>query len=140
MTSHNMHLIKTTFLFFCMIGALVGCSSDPVNPPIPGVEPEVINSPDTFEFQVSYVENYTGSWSYNWMTTGTIVNVDQSSAITSGTITLTIKDSDGNSVYSGDLSQGGSFTTDSGTTGQWQIVVTLVKGSGTLNFRTEKNQ
>ena len=24
--------------------------------------------------------------------------------------------------------------------GQWQIVVTLVQGSGTLNFRTEKNK
>jgi len=124
-----------------MIGAMAGCSSDTVAPPpVPGVEPEVINSQDTFEFQVSSVVNYSGSWSYDWVTTGTIVNVDQSSAITSGTITLTIHDSEGTVVYSGDLSQGGSYTTESGTTGQWRIVVTLVKGRGTLNFRTQKNQ
>jgi len=104
------------------------------------VEPEVINNPDSFEFQVTSVQNFTGSWSYDWTTTGTLVNVDQSSSITSGTITLNILDSDGGVVYSGDLSQGGSFTTESGTTGQWRIVVTLVNGSGTLNFRTEKNQ
>lgn len=140
MNTHRFYRVKTAFIFFCMIGTIMGCSSDPASPTLPGVEPEVANNQDTFEFQVTSVENYTGSWSYNWMTTGTVVNVDQSSAITSGTITLTIRDSNGHTVYSGDLSQGGSFTTNSGTTGQWQILITLVNGSGTLNFRVEKNQ
>jgi len=140
MTSHSLGLFRTTIILFCMIGTIIGCSSDPASPPLPGVEPEVINNPDSFEFQVTSVQNFTGSWSYDWTTTGTLVNVDQSSSITSGTITLNILDSDGGVVYSGDLSQGGSFTTESGTTGQWRIVVTLVNGSGTLNFRTEKNQ
>ena len=140
MTSRSLGLNKIAIILLCTIGTMIGCSSDPASPPLPGVEPEVINNPDTFEFQVTSVKNFTGSWSYDWSTTGTMVNVDQSSAVTSGTINLTIKDSDGRVVYSGDLSQGGSFTTESGTTGQWQIVVTLVNGSGTLNFRTEKNQ
>jgi len=140
MASHSFGLIRTSIIFFCMIGTMIGCSSDPASPPLPGVEPEVANNPDTFEFQVTSVENFTGSWSYDWTTTGTMVDVDQSSTVTSGTISLTIMDSDGIVVYSGDLSQGGSFTTESGATGQWRIVVTLVNGSGTLNFRTEKNR
>ena len=140
MNSHRLYQKSTAIIFFCMIGTMIGCSSDPTNPTLPGVEPEVVNNQDAFEFQVSSVENYTGSWSYNWSNTGTVVDVDQSSAITSGTITLTIRDSSGSTVYSGDLRQDGSFTTDTGTTGQWQIVITLVNCSGTLNFRVEKNQ
>ncbi len=79
--------------------------------------PESSNNLKHHDLGQRRVENYTGAWTYNWMTTGTVVNVDQSSAITSGTIVLTIKDSEGKTVYSGDMSQG-----------------------GTLNFRTEKNK
>lgn len=140
MNSHRLYQTRTVIILFCMIGTMVGCINDPLNPSLPGVEPEVVNNQDAFEFQVSSVENYTGSWSYDWMNTGSVVNVDQSSAITSGTIILIIRDSSGNTVYSGDLRQDGSFTTGTGTTGQWQIVITLVNGSGTLNFRVEKNQ
>ena len=139
MKSTQLQFKWAVFVLLCTIIGLAGCGSDPANPPIPGVEPEVINNLDTFEFQVTSVENYTGSWTYDWMTTGTVVNVDQSSAITSGTITLTILDSEGATVYEGDLSQDGSYTTEPGVAGQWQIVVTLANGSGTLNFRTEKN-
>ena len=141
MTTNPLRQFRTFFVLFCMIGAMVGCNSDiPTVPTVAGVDPEVVNNEDSFEFQVSSVENYTGAWTYNWMTTGTVVNVDQSSAITSGTIVLTIKDSEGKTVYSGDMSQGGTFITEPGTTGQWQIVVALANGSGTLNFRTDKNQ
>jgi hypothetical protein len=141
MTSNSLRQITTGFILFCMMGAMIGCNTDiPAVPTLAGVDPEVVNNEDTFEFQVSSVENYTGAWTYNWMTTGTVVNVDQSSAVTSGDIVLSIKDSDGKTVYTGDMSQGGSFTTEPGTTGQWTIVVALVNGSGTLNFRTEKNK
>ena len=132
---------KILFIAFCTVFALAGCSDDqPVVPVIPGVQPEVINNIDTFEFQVSSVENYTGVWRYDWTTTGTIVNVDQSSAITGGTVILRILDSNGTEVYSRNLTEGGSFTTEAGATGQWSLEVALVHGSGTLNFRTEKNQ
>jgi len=40
---------------------LAGCGSDPVQPVVPGVEPEILNSPDTFQFQVSSVEAYSGT-------------------------------------------------------------------------------
>lgn len=135
----RIQLNRSIFILFCTMIAVAGCGNDLANPPLPGVEPEVINGTDTFEFQVTSVKNYTGTWSYDWTTTGTVVNVDQSAAVTSGTVTLTLLDGAGATVFEGDLSQGGSFTTDAGVTGQWRIIVTLVKGSGTLNFRTEKN-
>ena len=141
MKTPHISIYKTLFIAFCTVIALAGCSDDqPVVPVIPGVQPEVINNIDTFEFQVSSVENYTGVWRYDWTTTGTIVNVDQSSAITGGTIILRILDSNGTEVYSRNLTEGGSFTTEAGATGQWNLEVALVNGSGTLNFRTEKNQ
>ncbi len=136
-TSH-IPVYTTIILAFCTFLAVAGCSDD--QPVLPGVEPEVINNTDTFEFQVSSVVNYTGVWQYDWTTTGTIVDVDQSCAITGGTVTLRILDSDGTEVYSRDLTEGGSYTTEAGVTGQWRLEVALVEGSGTLNFRTEKNQ
>lgn len=136
-TSH-IPVYETIILAFCTLLAVAGCSDD--QPVLPGVQPEVINNTDTFEFQVSSVVNYTGVWRYDWTTTGTIVDVDQSCAITGGTVTLRILDSDGTEVYSRDLTEGGSYTTEAGVTGQWRLEVALVEGSGTLNFRTEKNQ
>ena len=118
--------------------AITGCSNnDPVSA---GVQPQVINETDTFEFQVSSVQNYTGVWSYDWQTTGTLVNVDQSCAISDGAVSIRILDSEGNTVYVKDLAEGGSFTTSAGTTGKWHIDVLLNGCTGTLNFRTEKNQ
>lgn len=132
---------RTVVLAIFMALVLAGCSDDqPAAPIVAGVQPEVVNNTDTFEFQVTSVENFTGVWRYDWMTTGTIVNVDQSSAVTGGTVTLRILDSSGTQVYAGDLAQGGSFTTEAGSTGQWSLEIALVRGSGTLNFRTEKNQ
>ena len=138
MKTPHISIYKTVILAFCTVLAVAGCSDD--QPVLPGVQPEVINNTDTFEFQVSSVVNYTGVWQYDWTTTGTIVDVDQSCAITGGTVTLRILDSDGVEVYSRNLTEGGSFTTEAGATGQWNLEVTLVEGSGTLNFRTEKNQ
>lgn len=121
-----------------MLLVFAGCSDD--TPTSPGTQPRVVNNTDTFEFQVSSVQNYSSVWRYDWTTTGTIVNVDQSSAVTGGSVTLRLIDSDGTTVYSRDLGQDGSFTSDAGTTGQWRIEIALTRGSGTLNFRVEKNQ
>jgi hypothetical protein len=41
-------------------------------------------------------------------------------------------------VYSRDLSQTGTFTTGTGSAGNWQIEVRLVNVTGTLNFRVQK--
>ena len=106
----------------------------------PGSQPQVVNSTDTFEFQVSAMQNYSSTWRYDWSTTGSVVDVDQSSVVSGGSVTLRLRDADGAIVYSRDLAQDGSYTSEAGATGQWQVEIILTKCSGTLNFRVQKNQ
>lgn len=132
---------KPFFLIFPTLAALflvMACGSDPSAPPAPGVEPEVINNTDAFQFQVSSVERYTGTHNYTWANTGTLANIDQSAAVTVGQAVLTILDADGAAVYSQDLSVDGSFASDAGTSGDWQVRVAFTNLTGTLNFRAEK--
>jgi hypothetical protein len=133
--------MKSTVLFSPSVFAillLAACGSDPVQPSAPGVEPEILNSPDTFQFQVSSVEAYTGTLNYMWTNTGPMANVDQSSSIEPGQAILTLMDADGTAVYTQDLSVDGSTATDAGTAGDWQVRVAFVGLTGTLNFRAEK--
>lgn len=136
-THISMNLLRAVLVSLLVV-AVVGCSEDP--PVSPGEQPRIVNSTDTFEFQVTAVQNFSGVWRYNWQTTGTVVDVDQSSAVTGGTVVLTLRDSGGQVVYSQNLASGGSYTTAAGATGQWQVEIAMSECSGTLNFRTQKNQ
>jgi hypothetical protein len=104
----------------------------------PGIQPEIINSVDNFQFQVTAVKNYSGTLNYTWSNTGPAADVNQSCAISSGTVTLTLIDDSGAEVYAKDLSQGGSYASATGTAGTWHIRVTMRGASGDLNFRTDK--
>ena len=132
---------KSTVLLLSSVFAVLliaACGSDPVQPAVPGVEPEILNSPDTFQFQVSSVEAYTGTLNYVWTNTGAMANVDQSSNIEPGQAILTLMDADGMAVYTRDLSVDGSSATEPGIAGSWRVRVTLTGLTGTLNFRAEK--
>ena len=43
---HRTHKPSLLTLPFLAIALLVACGGDPAQPPAPGVEPEVVNSPD----------------------------------------------------------------------------------------------
>jgi hypothetical protein len=116
----------------------IACGDEPAQPATPGIQPEIINAVDNFQFQVTAVENYSGTLRYNWTNTGQEANVDQSCAVTAGTVTLTLIDDTGVEVYSHDLSQGGSFASAAGTSGSWRIRVSMSNVSGNLNFRCDK--
>lgn len=116
---------------------LTGCGDDPA-PVAPGIQPEIINSVDNFQFQVTAVKNYSGTLTYMWSNTGTAATVDQSCAVSGGTVTLTLLDDAGQSVYTRDLSQNGSYPSSTGTTGSWRVRVTMSGVSGDLNFRVDK--
>ena len=103
----------------------------------PDNELQVSNDTDRFEWQASMLENVTQTLSYKWQNTGTSANIDQSSSITSGTATLTIWCVNGNEMYSGPLTQDGTFETTVGQSGEWTIEVVLVGVHGTLNFRVD---
>lgn len=124
-------------LLVLTMGLSVACGDDPAPVVAPGIQPEIVNSVDNFQFQVTAVRNYTGTLNYTWSNTGTAADVNQSCAISAGVATLVLLDDLGNEVYSRDLSQDGSFVTSVGTAGSWRIRVIMSRASGTLNFRSD---
>ena len=115
--------------------ALVACSDNPVGP---SNEPEVTNATRDFRFQVTNITNLSINVGYTWRNTGTTANVTQSSSVTSGTATLTIRDANGATVHTRSLSQNGTFTTSTGASGNWRIEVAPSNAGGTLNFHVQR--
>jgi hypothetical protein len=133
--SQNFALLSSVLLI-CILAIFTGCS-DP-SPVSPGVNPEIVNATDNFQFQVTDVQNFTGSWDFTWSNTGTMAVVDHSSSVTGGAATLKLLDSTGTEVYSRDLSVDGSIDSSAGQTGDWIVRVSLAGASGTFNFRVDK--
>lgn len=104
----------------------------------PGVEPEIRNLVDSFEFQTSKLESYSKTLQYTWTNTGAVANINQSSSLSGGSVQLVIRDADGNEVYSRSLADNGTFVTAAGSPGTWSLSVVLSDATGTLNFRAEK--
>ena len=119
---------------------LAGCGGSGGSPTdaTAAFQPEISNRVDSFEYQVTGVRNVSTTQQYQWQNTGTVANVNQSSAVTAGTATLILRDPAGGQVYSRDLKDNGTFVTSRGTSGTWTIQVVLSNVSGTLNFRVQK--
>lgn len=103
----------------------------------PRFQPEVANTTDNFQFQTTGVTRVTQTLDYTWANTGIRASVNQASAVTAGLAVLTIRDAQGNTVYSGDLASNGTFTSVAGSTGNWNVHLVLTDVSGTLNFRVQ---
>jgi hypothetical protein len=114
---------------------LGGCSDSPA---APGIQPEIINQPGNFEYQVSDVQGYTGTLSYSWQNSGVQANVDQSTTVSGGSVTLRILDATGAQVYSRSLAENGSFATTAGQAGAWTVRV-IYSGAvaPVVNFRAQ---
>ena len=117
------------------IALMVACSS----PTDPGIQPQVNNAPDNFQYQVSNVKNFTGTRVYTWQVTGTKASVNQATTVTAGTITLVIRDAAGAEVYNQSLAVNGTLDTVAGTMGTWTIRVQYTNATGTVNFRVQKH-
>jgi hypothetical protein len=131
MSGRQMHRI--TGLLFAL--ATMGCSDNPVGP---SKQPEINNATNDFQFQITRVTNFSTNVSYTWRNTGTRANVTQSSSMTAGTATLTIREASGFVVYTRSLRDNGTFVTNDGTTGNWRIDVAPSNAAGTLNFRVQR--
>lgn len=127
------HTHRILFLAAALLAG--GCGGNVVGP---NNQPEVSNTTDTFQWQVSNLAGVTQTFSYQWSNTGVAANVNQASTLTGGSATLTVADAAGTQVYSGSLSSNGTFQSLSGTTGNWTVTVTLSNATGTLNFRLQK--
>ena len=116
---------------------VVGACGDN-NPIGPSNQPEVANNRDNFQFQASNLQGTTQTLTYTWENTGTSANVNQSGQISGGSARLTLRDASGTERYTRALTETGTFTSASGTTGNWRIEVQLENVTGTLNFRVQK--
>ena len=120
-------------LAFGALAFAVACGDDPLAP----FQPEIANTRDSFQFQVTGLRDVTTAREYDWEHTGTVANVNQATALTAGTALLVIRDAQGTEVYRRSLAQGGSFQTSAGTAGRWRIRVELSRASGDANFRVQ---
>jgi hypothetical protein len=115
--------------------ALVAACGD--GPTAPGIQPQISNLTDAFSYQVSSIQNFSGTYNYSWQNTGTIAKITHASdAGATGTATLTVKDGAGTQVYSGQLATTGEpLSAPAGVAGTWTITVVYSSYSNTqVNF------
>lgn len=104
----------------------------------PGVQPEIANVTDNFQFQTSSLHAASGTWTYTWQNSGTAATVNQACSITGGTASLVIRNPQGKPVYDRDLADNGTFVTLGGTPGGWTIEVAFDRISApAMNFRVQ---
>jgi len=114
---------------------LAACSSDPTAPP--GIQPQITNNTDNFAFQITNLNNVTGTYDYTWQHTGTVARITHSSnAGSAGSATLILRDAVGTQVYSGPLATTGQpLTSPAGVAGAWTIRLVFTNYSNTqINF------
>jgi hypothetical protein len=115
---------------------MAACGGD--NPVAPGRDPEIINNVDNFQYQITDIQDFTGTQVYSWENSGTTATVDQSASIASGSVTLVLRDANGVQVYSRSLADNGTFSSTAGTPGTWTVRVVYNSADATVNFRVDK--
>jgi len=113
---------------------VVGCAGKSLEP----FQPEIANKPDNFQFQITAAKNVTTTIEYSWQNSGTRATINQASAITNGSATVTLYDANQVQRYSSSLNVNGPWQSDTGAKGTWKVRVVLTNLSGTLNFRVQK--
>ena len=87
----------------------------------PGREPEIINSADNFQYQITGIQDFSGTRVYSWQNTGTTATINQSVAFTSGSAALMLRDANGLEVYNRSLADNGTFSSSAGVAGTWTL-------------------
>ena len=115
--------------------ALVAACGDA--PTAPGLQPQITNLTDSFSYQVTSIQGFTGTYTYNWQNTGTLARISHSSnSGATGTANLVVRDAAGTQVYSGALvSSGQPMSAPAGVAGTWTVNVVYSNYSNTqVNF------
>lgn len=129
----KMRLLSLCFLVVLTAVGTTGCGNSSTSP---GVEPEILNSSESFEFQVSQVRNYTRTLQYTWSNPEIAANLDESASLTGGLVQITVLDADATVVHDEPLTDGSMATSD-GVPGDWTVRVRFSEASGTFNFRLQ---
>lgn len=115
--------------------ALAACSEAATSP---GRDPQIVNATDNFQYQISDIRAFSGDQVYSWQNSGTTAKVNQSTAVTSGAVSLVLRDANGTQVYSHSLADNGTFVSSAGVAGTWTVVVSYATADATVNFRVDK--
>lgn len=123
-----------------LVSLSVACGGGGGSTPIqPAYQPQIVNITDSFSLQLTDVADGSGTLVYGWKNTGTAASINRSCAITAGTVSLTVKDSAGTTVYTGALNgMSGSVLTGVGVAGTWTIQTDFAHATGTINFSAQK--
>jgi len=134
------HASHAPGLILALVGAVLvaGCGKSPTGPPPAGIQPQIVSVQDNFSYQISNVQNYTGSATYSWQNSGTGASVNQATSVSGGAITLTLLDGAGTQVYTRTLSDNGTFPSTAGTAGKWRVRVDYAGATATVNFSAQK--
>ncbi|MDP1891465.1 MAG: hypothetical protein Q8K55_11295 [Gemmatimonadaceae bacterium] len=123
----------------CLVGALAvaalgACGGESLNP----FQPQISTPADNFQLQATSVTDVSTTVTYAWVNSGTRASVNHSTTTTAGSTLVVIKDAAGVVVYTRTLSPSLNESTLTGQAGNWTIQLTLLRYSGTLNFRVQK--
>lgn len=131
--------MKSTFAAVLLVTFALGCGGGGSTPVQPQYQPQIVNKPDSFSLQLTGVNDGTGTLIYGWSNSGTAATVNRACAISAGTVTLTLTDSAGATVYAGALNgMSGSVPTSAGAAGTWNVRVDFAHATGTINFSAQK--
>lgn len=126
------------FWHLAAAGALLVACGDSANLIGPSNQLQVTNAQDDFQFQVTNLSTVQQTLRYTWAITGDSASINQASALTGGSATLTVREPGGTIVYQASLGSNGTFHSAKATAGSWRIEVKLANTSGTVNFRVQK--
>ena len=104
----------------------------------PEYQPQVVNVPNDFAFQVTGLEEFTSDVVYSWESDGRAASVLQSPSLLTGEATLFIADAAGVQVYQRPLGENGTFTTTAGSPGTWTVRLKFLEASGSATFHLTK--
>lgn len=133
-----MRLYQSQFVRRWILAGLMGVAACGDSATAPGRDPEIINTTDNFQYQITGIQDFSGTQVYTWQNSGTTATINQSAAVAAGTATLVIRDATGAQVYSRSLAENGTFATSAGVAGAWTIRVSYSGASATVNFRVDK--
>ena len=104
----------------------------------PGRDPEIINNADNFQYQITGIQDFSGTQVYSWQNSGTTATVNQAATVGAGSATLVLRDANGIEVYNRSLADNGTFSSSAGVAGSWTVRVVYSGADATVNFRVDK--
>lgn len=118
------------------LALLAACDTRVVTPPV--YEPQVINAPNDFAYQVTGLDFFTSDVLYDWVSDGRPARVQQSPSVLTGSALLFIADATGVQVYQRSLAENGTFMTTAGVPGRWTVRLRFLEASGAATFHLTK--